>query len=325
MTSLPPPRNHPLALPRTGANTAPIETPPPLPKRRVLVFLPGLKPGCFQTLLPGQNFAPILRKFFNHRARVDLTHQIIWTHYRLLHVQCRMIDHFTGLAVPMAAEITEAMRDPSDRVAVIANPSLGALEAVAPARALAAHRRYIAVGRLMPQKNYPLLVRAFALAAAPGDTLAIIGEGSERGPLELLVAERDLQDSVSLPGHIDVAPALAAADVFVLSSDHEGHPGSVVAALASGLPVVATDCSLSMHRLIGKFGSLVPRGNITALAKAMQAQPPLSATDRRAAYFAMQAYTVERAARLYGDVFARLSKKWHPGNATLRGMATDCQ
>lgn len=273
-------------------------------------------------LMLGRNCPPIVLKVSNDLARLDMPLPIRCIYYLWLRVQGRMIDHFTGLAAPMHAEISEAMRVDGDRVTVIPDPALGAseaatLEAVGDARITSASRRYVAVGRLAPQKNFPLLLQAFALAAGPHDSLAIIGEGEERRKLEALITELNLTGRVAMPGHGDVAPALQAADVFVLSSDYEALPAVVVEALASGIPVVATDCSVSMRSLVGLFGTIVPRRDVTALAAAMQAQAPLSASDRRGAFYAMQTHTVERAARLYGQVFTQLSRQWCPENAIL--------
>ena len=98
------------------------------------------------------------------------------------------------------------------------------------------------------------------------------------------------------------------ASLFVLSSDYEGVPAVVIEALASGLPVVSTDCSVSMSSLIGLFGSVVPRGEPAALAAAMVAAVPLDTEARSAAAAAMQAFTVERAASRYADVFAAAAR-----------------
>jgi glycosyltransferase involved in cell wall biosynthesis len=196
------------------------------------------------------------------------------------------------------------------RITIIPDPALDAADLARLAalhRPPALHRRYVAIGRLVPQKNFPLLLNAFAIAATPGDTLTIVGEGPERQRLEQLVTAAGLASAVTLPGHGDVAAGLGSADVFVLSSDFEALPAVVVEALASGLPVVATDCCVSMPSLVGRFGTLVPRRDAAALAGAMRAQQPLSAADRAEAAAAMSVFTVEYAAPAYAALFARLA------------------
>lgn len=266
----------------------------------------------------GRHCPPIVLKISNDLARPDMPGPVRWGYGKWLRLQGRLIDHFTGLAEPMRGEIRAALGVDDSRITIVPDAALDAADLARLAalpRHPAPHRRYIAIGRLAPQKNFPLLLHAFAAAARPGDTLAIVGEGPERPRLEALVTSLDLSGAVTLPGHGDVAGALGAADVFVLSSDYEALPAVVVEALASGLPVVATDCCVSMASLIGGFGTLVPRRDAAALAHAMRAQAPLSAEQGAAAAAAMAAFTAERAAPAYAALFARLARR--PENDTL--------
>jgi hypothetical protein len=91
---------------------------------------------------------------------------------------------------------------------------------------------------------------------------------------------------VALPGHVNpVSDALLAADALVMSSDYEGVPAVVPEALAAGLPVVSTDCSVSMADLLGhgRFGLLVPVRDEAALAGAMDRITALPLIRRRPA------------------------------------------
>jgi glycosyltransferase involved in cell wall biosynthesis len=195
-----------------------------------------------------------------------------------------MLDRIVGMAPPMRAEIAELMRAPAERIAIIDDPSLDEADiqrlaaARSAARAGAAQkgpgRRFLAIGRLAAQKNFGLLLEAFAGMAGPDDRLAIVGEGGARRMLEAQVKRLALEDKVRLPGHVSPLDAeLAAADALVLSSDYEGVPAVVAEALAAGLPVVSTRCSVSMDDMLGggRFGVLVPVGDVTALADAMAA------------------------------------------------------
>jgi len=212
----------------------------------------------------------------------------------------------------MAAEIEARLKVEATRITTIEDPALSladikALEAMGHTRTPATRgRRYLAVGRLEPQKNFPLLLRAFASSASPHDRLTILGEGAERPRLEAIIAEQGLQAQIALPGHGPVPPALAAHDVFVLSSAYEGVPAAVIEALAAGLPVVATNCSVSMPSLVGSFGTIVANFDEAAFAAAMQAQPLPGAAARARAAEAMRAFTIERAASHYARLFAGL-------------------
>ncbi len=99
------------------------------------------------------------------------------------------------------------------------------------------------VAALRAEKNLGRLIRAFALVLQDTQArLTIVGDGEERAMLEALVAERGIGAHVQFAGHRSDTPALYAGfDVFALSSDTEQMPLSVIEAMASGLPVAATD------------------------------------------------------------------------------------
>jgi glycosyltransferase involved in cell wall biosynthesis len=102
------------------------------------------------------------------------------------------------------------------------------------------------VAALRPEKNIGRLIRAFAAIvrdhpAAP-PRLVIVGDGPERASLTALAAQQDIADLTTFTGHRNDTPALYAGfDLFALTSDTEQMPLSVIEAMASGLPVVATN------------------------------------------------------------------------------------
>lgn len=112
------------------------------------------------------------------------------------------------------------------------------------------------VGRLAPQKRYERLVDA--LDSLPGVHALILGEGPERTALEARARQRGVADRLHVPGRRDdVAPTLAALDVFVLCSDREGMSNAMLEAMAAGVPVVSTDVSGAREALSGG-GGLAP-------------------------------------------------------------------
>ena len=131
----------------------------------------------------------------------------------------------------------------------------------------------LAVGRLDPAKDYPTLLKAFALVRhKKAANLLILGEGSARKKLEKMVAELRLTDSVRLPGLImNPFPYMSHSDVFVLSSVWEGLPGTIIQAMACGCPIVSTDCPSGPSEILdgGRYGKLVPPGSPSALADAL--------------------------------------------------------
>jgi glycosyltransferase involved in cell wall biosynthesis len=134
----------------------------------------------------------------------------------------------------------------------------------------------VANGRLTAAKDFPLLVRAHAqvLRAGVDHRLVIMGEGPDRPLIEDVVDELGVGSSVSLPGFVtEPFGRIAAADLFVLSSNTEGLPLTVLEALAVGAPVVSTRCGAGPDLLLdgGRFGELVPVGDVDALAVAIEA------------------------------------------------------
>jgi glycosyltransferase involved in cell wall biosynthesis len=130
----------------------------------------------------------------------------------------------------------------------------------------------LAVSRLVWHKGYPEL--ATAMRMLPGVTLWIAGERltSDRGPdMATLLQEAGLGERVRLLGYReDMADLMAAADIFVLPSRFEGLPMSVIEAMLTGLPVVATNVRGPAEQVVPELtGLLVPVGDASALAAAL--------------------------------------------------------
>lgn len=127
----------------------------------------------------------------------------------------------------------------------------------------------VGAGRLVPKKGFDVLLRAFA--TLPEGRLVILGEGPERDRLEALARGLGVRERVALPGFVEDPFAwLARADVFVLSSYAEGMPNVLLQAIASGCPVVSTDCPSGPREILGDDAPfLVPPGDPTALGRAL--------------------------------------------------------
>ena len=125
--------------------------------------------------------------------------------------------------------------------------------------------RIISVGRLYPQKNQAMMIRAFAKVADefPDWQLVIFGEGPLRAELEFLVSSFKLQNRVLLPGRTEhVIEELRKSRIFCMSSDYEGMSNAMIEAICVGLPVVTTRVS-GTEELIkdGENGLLVEIGD----------------------------------------------------------------
>jgi glycosyltransferase involved in cell wall biosynthesis len=137
-------------------------------------------------------------------------------------------------------------------------------------------RRVLFVGNLVPVKNAPLLLRAFAAARTRTEVdleLVLAGDGPERAALSQLAADLLIGDVVRFVGsrpHSEVAVWMAASDLICLTSLAEGVPNVVLEGLASGRPVVATDVGGIGEVHPGDTGgALVPSGDCGALATAL--------------------------------------------------------
>lgn len=130
----------------------------------------------------------------------------------------------------------------------------------------------IAVSRLVRHKGYPELARA--MQGVPDTELWVVGErlASDRGPnMEDVLREAGLGERLRMLGYReDIAALMAAADIFVLPSQFEGLPMSVIEAMLCGLPVVASDIRGPQEQVVeGETGLLVPMGDAGALRDAI--------------------------------------------------------
>lgn len=173
----------------------------------------------------------------------------------------------------------------------------------------------IGVGRLTRQKDFPTLLKAFALIHESRPChLMVLGDGHDRATLETLANQLGIREDFDLPGFVENPYAyMSKAAVFVLSSAWEGSPNVLTEALALGTPVVSTDCPSGPREILanGRYGSLVPVGDPRALARAiMKAMdfPP----EKSLLKHAVRNYTVETSSKRYLDIL--LGREQRPEN-----------
>lgn len=138
----------------------------------------------------------------------------------------------------------------------------------------AAHKRFVAVGRMTPlMKGFDILVEGFALFAKGNDewTLDIVGEGEEEGLIRSLIVKHGLENRVKIhPFTKNIQEHYASASVYVLSSRWEGFGLVLIEAMAYGLPVITSDVPVGKELLGDKpFGFLFENGNPVSLAGQM--------------------------------------------------------
>ncbi|MEC3948690.1 glycosyltransferase [Sphingobium sp. HWE2-09] len=270
-------------------------------------------------LVMGRRCPPIVAKVSNDLDRRDMMPPVRLLYRGWLWIQGRLIDRFIGMEQPMAEEIGAAMRITSDRIAIVPDPALSRSQ-IDQLRMMDRPRsggdtgvRFIAVGRLVAQKNFALMLRAFAAGAGAADTLVIYGDGPERAKLARLIDRLGLAGRAKLGGHVaDPASMLGHFDIFLLSSDYEGVPAVLLEAMAAGLPIITTRSSRSIAALLmdGLLGTIVPTGDVVALGQAICNAATLQ-QDATASLAQAKRFTIEEAAGDYLFVFAALLHKRH--------------
>lgn len=164
----------------------------------------------------------------------------------------------------------------------------------------------IAVGRLEPQKNFAMLIRAFAaLRTTRPARLLILGDGGERESLVDLIQSLGVEDDVALPGFVANPHAyVAKAALMVLSSDFESLANVVIEAMAVGTPVIATDCPSGPAEALGqgRYGTLVPVGDVARMTAEMGRVLGTCAAPAPASW--LRQFTTRHAADRYLELLA---------------------
>jgi glycosyltransferase involved in cell wall biosynthesis len=199
---------------------------------------------------------------------------------RLIHYFYPKADEIIAVSKGVADDLAKTAKLPREKIKVIYNPVVTP-QLLEQAKTNIEHSWFsprespviLGVGRLTQQKDFPTLIKAFAILQQNYSArLMILGEGEERPQLENLIKELKLQNKVSLSGFVSNPFAyMSQASLFVLSSAREGLPTVLIEAMAVGTPVVSTNCPSGPEEILeeGKYGSLVPVGDVEKLAKAM--------------------------------------------------------
>ena len=276
-------------------------------------------------LLLGRRCPPIVSKISNDLERRDMSRPIRAAYHLWLRFQGRFLDHLVGMDDPMRLEIADAMgRAPGD-ISIIPDPALSqdlisTVRAQLPGAPDPGARRFVAVSRLVAQKNLSMMLRAFARAGGKDDRLTIFGDGPERKAITRLAEDLGIRDQVTFKGHVaEPSLALRQFDTLLLSSDYEGVPAALLEALAANLFVVATDCSRSMRALLGdgRFGLLSPVGEEAAFAQAIRTSR-LRTQDSGGSLAQAERFTIERASGLYWRCFEKAAGRLRKSEARLR-------
>jgi glycosyltransferase involved in cell wall biosynthesis len=265
---------------------------------RLAAWLKRTHPDVVLSSINGANIVSLLvRKFYSISTRVVVRETASvatiakGVRLRVMRWLYPEADCAIVLNSVMVKELEELVGVPKEKISRISNPideKFILEQAKAPLNHLwvggEEQNLVISVGRLVPEKDYPVLVKAFALL--PGKLnarLIIIGEGKERDSLESLVRRLKVQKSVQLIG-FDANPWrwIAHARLFVLASNSEGYPNSLMEALVLGVPAVVTEYDYSAQELATRYGfEVIPVGQETLLAQSIEEQLCAEVQQRR--------------------------------------------
>lgn len=244
----------------------------------------------------------------------------------LLRALTRWSYPFAEAVIPVsqgvADDLAESFAVQRSKMHIIGNPvDAGKLrERAAEEPAIPLPDTYIvAAGRLVVNKNFPMLIKAYA-EANPAADLVILGEGPDRADLEALVEKHGLTGRVHMPGFIrNPYPIMGRASVYVSSSNAEGFPNTLIEAMCLGRPVIATDCPSGPFEVLegvrgaekdplqsARHGMLVPVNDAGVLAKAISAMMDPNTREDYAARAETRArhYRVETVVDAYSRLVA---------------------
>ena len=279
-------------------------------------YLRAQRGGVLVSTAPGLNLA-VARFARPDVVTVGQEHLYLRRHRPALQDAIRRwyprLDAVVTLTKPDAADY-QSLLGQSTRIIAIPNAIREFGDSLA--RAKPAPLVAAAAGRLVPQKGFDLLVRAWGRLARrhPEWTLRIYGEGAERDRLQAMINRRGLQRQVQLMGFTpDLRGELAAASLFVLSSRYEGFGLVLLEAMACGLAVVAFDCPRGPSCLITHEvnGLLVPPKSVPLLTAALERtirDPDLRRALGDRARISTRPYTRDRIAERWERLFEQLSE-----------------
>jgi glycosyltransferase involved in cell wall biosynthesis len=246
----------------------------------------------------------------------------------------RHADDLLSVSSRLAERMSRDVGIPADRIRVIRNGVnlarfAGLRTASAGTFSGSGGRRVVlgAAGRLIDVKDHATFIDAVHLLRDRGRPVAAIiaGDGPLRGQLEAHIARLRLQGSVRLLGHRgDLETVLRALDIFVQPSKSEGMSNTILEAMASGLPVVATRVGGADEMIVdGETGILVPPADSERLADALERligdaelrhTMGCAATRRASREFSL-AHMIDGYQSFYCDVFERQTSR---GDARTR-------
>jgi glycosyltransferase involved in cell wall biosynthesis len=261
---------------------------------KLINYLKVNKPFALISVLSHANvISSFAKMFYNGDTKIILTQRINLTSSKvnLKSLRSKLLPFFMFLTYWKADKIVAVSKGVAEdlekrihylrnRVEYIYNPII-VPEILQQGKQVIAHSWFnnkevpiiLSAGRLTPQKDYPVLLKAFSIVRKEIEChLVILGEGEERNNLNDLAKDLEIYEDVWMPGFVDNPyKYMTKANLFVSSSKSEGFPNALIEAMACGTAVVSTDCPSGPVEILdnGKYGKLVPVGDFRGMANAI--------------------------------------------------------
>lgn len=263
---------------------------------KLINYINGHQPDIFiVSMWPLTFIVPFMKLFCNHKYKALICEQnFISNQYKnksflkfafmriSMALGYRLADFRLGVSLGVVKDIARLSFMSSKKFKIIHNPiskrfytkkydpkKIDSLWACPPGA------RIIHVGSFKSQKNHTLLLNSFSNLDIPNARLMLLGEGDKKISISYLARKLGIADKVIFVGFQENPyPFYKSADLFVLTSDYEGFGNVIVEALASGTPVVSTDCPSGPAEILdnGRYGLLVPVRDEGSLTKAIRLQ-----------------------------------------------------
>ena len=244
-------------------------------------------PDVLCSTLTGANLTALMARLRSGRRmrlviREAVSMENVKSHARRLAMRCLypLADRVIVLTDFMKEQMVQ-LGIAKDRISVIGNPvDIENIRSRAMDRAdmhlIDTYQPFVlCVGRLVPQKDFATVIRAFArIRDCTSLNLVILGDGPERSRLRSLAAEYDLGDRLYMPGQVtNPYPWMKHASAFVLSSRWEGYPNVLLEALCLGTPIISTEYDPSVRAILSvaedQYVRIVPVGDPDSLSRAI--------------------------------------------------------
>ncbi|RNC70384.1 MAG: glycosyltransferase [Desulfuromonadales bacterium] len=295
---------------------------------RVFKALRAIKPDVIHTHLAGLRYTLLAATLCSNSQKIHTVHNMASheTFGFLKHVHRFAFRYLSWTPIALSREVQDSIRDVHGLKAPIVNNGIGLNSRILnrnrddirkELQLPLDHHIIISIGRLCIQKNQALLIDAFYDLSKEDEkfTLLIVGDDTSGGSYKKMLEEKvlALPEAVSRNVHFlgprkDIPELLAASDIFVLSSDWEGVPLTLLEAMGYGTPAVCTSVG-GIPDVIdhGVNGILVPKGDSIGLAKVLN---EISVNKSYSSVLALNAlekfkklYSIEKTAQGYLTIY----------------------